>query len=205
MGPGYTCVTYPSDHVGLVLGQRSRRLIGGVPRKRDILANLDPQPKDDDMESPSHDDSVSPREARPPLPKRVSSSGGTSQPDEYVQGNNELDDALAELDARADEWIGSNWQRLVWYESMKAKRLKLQKVAKDQEALLEEEMNDLRAVLVDLDTLVNVGFIDDATGEISPAGWTVLCISLLINCAIIFALFRFFSGALSSGLSSLPF
>ena len=106
---------------------------------------------------------------------------------EYGDFDPKMRESMLEIDKAAERWIGTDLNRLYWYEDMKARRFRLQKVVKEKEGVLEKDMTELRETLKDLDTLVNVGFLDERTGEITSVGWVVVMLSFLTNVAIFVA------------------
>lgn len=154
--------------------------------------------------SGDYSSSWSMRESDPP--RESSLHNESSLPDdEYGDVDAETDENLAEFDRIAQEWIGSDISRWHWYENMKSRRQRLQKMVKSQEESLQHDLKDLRSALTDLDSTFDVGLLDQQSGKITPAGWFLVTMSFVVNVALFYAGYRFISAAWDLYFPSSPF
>lgn len=113
--------------------------------------------------------------------------------------------AMIELDAFAEEWIGCNISRWEWYERMKHRRQRMLDDVRKREAALNREMDELKNALMDLDTLMGLGFISGTDSKITPAGWTAVALVALCNFLIAYTAFELVSNAVMGAFPPSPF
>lgn len=84
-----------------------------------------------------------------------------------------LQQELAEMDRVAESWIGTDLSRWEWYERLRSRRSKMLSMVEKNEAQLDEDMEQLRRTLMELDAVLGTKFLNEDS-NISPTGWGVL-------------------------------
>lgn len=83
------------------------------------------------------------------------------------------DEDMNEVDAMAEQWIGSNLGRWEWYERLKARRKKLEEREKRGEEAVDREMQELIRAFREIDAVMGTRFINE-TGKVTIVGWSIV-------------------------------
>lgn len=84
-----------------------------------------------------------------------------------------LDDQFTEMDRIAESWIGSDLSRWEWYERLRSRRSKFITQAEKETVQFNEDMEQLRRSLMEIDAALGTGFLDE-NNHITMMGWLFL-------------------------------
>lgn len=87
------------------------------------------------------------------------------------------------MDRLAEGWIGTDLARWEWYERLRSRRTKMMSMIQKNEARLDEDMEQLRRTLMELDAVLGTKMLDDES-NVSPAGWLTLSAILAVYIGI---------------------
>lgn len=109
------------------------------------------------------------------------------------------------LDQLASGWIGTSIARWEWWELIKSRRERLRTHAKRHEQELSTQLDDLRTVLMQLDTLLGVGLVERDSERISVMGWAMVLAASCANFILAYSAFELVSNTLGAVLPAAPF
>lgn len=111
---------------------------------------------------------------------------------------------IAELDEAAEQWIGSDLTKWEWYERLKSRRERMTVKMTENESRMEEELQELRRTMLEVDELFGTGMID-SEANISPFGWGSLVTIMILYVGVGYALVNTIVHAVMAYLHSTSF
>lgn len=106
-----------------------------------------------------------------------------------VEWKSKYEKELAELDLMAKDWVDEDTEKWEWYQQQRQMILDMMNSIKESDELAEEQINDLKRTLGEIQEIFNIECVDKDS-NITAAGWVFVVFSFVIPIWIGYTLFE---------------